>query len=153
MPYYIPSASMEPTLHGCQGCNNDRVLVDKLAYHLHDVHRGDVIVFDRPSTWRNISEKTLIKRVIGLPGETLTESGGTVYVDGKRLSEPYVNKACKQGTSFPQKSYTVPKDDVFVMGDNRCFSDDSRMQTAVPEDDIVGRAFVIIWPLGRIHYI
>ena len=48
MPYYIPSASMEPTLHGCQGCNNDRVLVDKLAYHLHDVHRGDVVVFDRP---------------------------------------------------------------------------------------------------------
>jgi signal peptidase I len=83
----------------------------------------------------------------------LTESGGNVYIDGKRLHEPYVNKDCKQGTTFPEPSYKVPEGDVFVMGDNRCFSDDSRMQTAVPEDDIVGRAFVIIWPLGRIHYL
>src|ERR1700709_2667590 len=151
MPYYIPSASMEPTLHGCKGCDNDRVLVNKLAYHLHDVHRGDVVVFNRPKSGQGISEKVLIKRVIGLPGETLTEHAGIVYVDGRRLHEPYVDKKCVQGTTFPQRTYTVPKDAVFVMGDNRCFSDDSRMQTAVPEDDIVGRAFLIIWPLGRIH--
>ncbi len=108
------------------GCSSN-----KLAYHLHDVHRGDVVVFDRPSSWHGISEKTLIKRVIGLPGETLTEQRRhRVRRTASGCTEPYVNKACKQGTTFPQRSYTVPEGDVFVMGDNRCFSDDSRMQAA-----------------------
>ena len=95
----------------------------------------------------------LIKRIVGLPGETLTVRSGVVYVDGRKLTEPYVNKKCPQGTTFLQSSYSVPAGDVFVMGDNRCDSDDSRMQAAVPEDAIVGRAFVIVWPLARIHYL
>ncbi len=83
-PYFIPSASMEPTLHGCAGCNNDHVLVNKLSYRLHGIHRGDVVVFKRPRTW-NVTDKVLIKRVIGLPGDVLTTRNGIVYVDGLQL--------------------------------------------------------------------
>jgi signal peptidase I len=158
-PYFIPSASMEPTLHGCTGCNNDHVLVNKLSYKLHGVHRGDVIVFNRPSTW-HVGESHLIKRVIGLPGDTLTVRKGKLYVNGLELQEPYLDSACGPMTSLgesPAKARTkygpVPKDDVFVMGDNRCDSSDSRAFGPVPESDIVGRAFVIIWPLGRLHYL
>jgi signal peptidase I len=152
-PYYIPSASMEPTLHGCTGCNNDHVLVDKLSYKMHDIHRGDVVVFHRPKAWQ-VSEKVLIKRVIGLPGDTLTAKDGIVYVDGLALSEPYVDKACQSGTTnFPSKPVTVPDGEAFVMGDNRCDSSDSRRFGAIPDSAVIGRAFLIVWPLGRLHWL
>ncbi len=158
-PYFIPSASMEPTLHGCPTCNNDHVLVNKLAYTLHGVHRGDVVVFDRPPTW-HVSEPHLVKRVIGLPGDRLTVRGGKLYVNGLELDEPYLDPNCGPMTSLgesprkPTKSYgPVPKGDVFVLGDNRCDSSDSRAFGPVPESDIVGRAFIIVWPLGRLHYL
>ena len=67
-PYYVPSESMEPTLHGCTGCNDDHVLVEKLSYHFHDPQPGDIVVFNRPSTWK-VPDKVLIKRVIGVPGD------------------------------------------------------------------------------------
>jgi signal peptidase I len=149
-PYYIPSASMEQTLHGCTGCNNDHVLVDKLSYKLHAVHRGDVVVFHRPASW-SVSEKLLIKRVVGLPGDRLTEEGGVVYVNGLALVEPYVDKSCSGTAGL--RPYTVPDNQVFVMGDNRCDSQDSRAFGSVNESAIIGRAFIIIWPLGRIHWI
>ncbi|GEM_PF-610641 len=151
--YYIPSASMEPTLHGCRGCNNDHVLVDKLSYRMHDIRRGDVVVFHRPKSW-SVSDKVLIKRVIGVPGDTLTNRNGTVYVNGLALEEPYLNSACKGGTTnFPVQSVTVPVGQAFVMGDNRCDSSDSRRFGAIPDSAVVGRASVIIWPLGRIHWL
>jgi signal peptidase I len=154
-PYYIPSGSMEPTLHGCSGCNNDHVLVDKLSYRSHDVHRGDVVVFHRPTGW-SVSEKILIKRVIGLPGDELTTRKGVVYVNGLALDEPYLNRACRGGTKSSdgrELKTTVPDNDVFVMGDNRCDSADSRSFGPVPESKFIGRAFVIIWPFGRIHWL
>jgi signal peptidase I len=158
-PYYIPSASMEPTLHGCPGCDDDHVLVNKLSYKLHGVHRGDVVVFDRPSTWQ-VDESHLVKRVIGLPGDVLTVKNGALYVNGLQLQEPYLNSQCGPLTSLgesPEKATTrygpVPKGDVFVMGDNRCDSSDSRAFGPVPESDIVGRAFIILWPLGRLHWL
>jgi signal peptidase I len=163
-PYYIPSASMEPTLHGCDGCNNDHVLVDKLSYHLHSVHRGDIVVFNRPKSWpaNQVREKVLIKRVIGLPGDVLSLQQGSdgldLYVNGQELSEPYVRKACGAMTSLGPdggpaltKTAKVPSGDVFVMGDNRCNSLDSRTFGPIPQHDIVGRAFLIIWPLKRVH--
>jgi signal peptidase I len=150
-PYFIPSASMETTLHGCTGCNNDHVLVDKLSYSLHSVHRGDVVVFHRPTTWQ-VSETLLIKRVVGLPGDVLSTQDGVVYVNGRQLVEPYIDRACTSGTTgLPQVQ--VPAGEVFVMGDNRCDSEDSRVFGPVPIHDIVGRAFVIVWPLGRIHWL
>jgi signal peptidase I len=150
-PYYIPSASMEPTLHGCTGCNNDHVLVNRLSYHLHDIHRGDVVVFHRPSTWQ-VSEKLLVKRVIGLPGDVLTTKAGAVYVNGLQLDEPYINDQCTGGTTNLTSS-TVPAGSIFVMGDNRCQSEDSRSFGPVPRSAVVGRAFMIVWPFGRLHWI
>lgn len=159
-PYYIPSASMEPTLHGCTGCDNDHVLVDKLSYHLHSVHRGDVVVFNRPKTW-TVPENVLIKRVIGLPGDTLTVRTGHVYVNGQQLDEPYVNKSCAPITALSESPRNItatttgkiPSGEVWVMGDNRCNSEDSRAFGPIPISKIIGRAFVIIWPLKRIHYL
>jgi signal peptidase I len=152
-PYFIPSASMEPTLHGCPGCNNDRVLVNKLSYRLHGIHRGDVVVFHRPKAWQ-VPDKVLIKRVIGLPGDVLTTRKGVVYVDGLELAEPYLDRQCTGGTvGWPRKSIKVPEGKAFVMGDNRCDSSDSRRFGAIPESSVIGRAFVTIWPFGRIHWL
>lgn len=151
--YYVPSASMEPTVHGCTGCNNDHVLVDKLSYRMHHIHRGDVVVFNRPESWL-VTDKVLIKRVIGLPGDKLTDRKGTVYVNGLELEEPYLNSACKGGTDgLPAKSVTVPDGHAFVMGDNRCDSSDRRRFGPNADSSVIGRAFVIIWPWDRIHWL
>jgi signal peptidase I len=149
-PFYIPSASMEPTLHGCPGCTPDRVLVDKVTYRFRDPHRGEVVVFDRPANLR-ATEDELIKRVIGLPGETVSGHDNAVYIDGRRLDEPYVNAACNGTRDFT--SVVVPKGEVFMMGDNRCDSSDSRVFGPVRINTIVGRAFLILWPPGRIHWL
>lgn len=152
--YYIPSGSMEPTLHGCPGCDDDRVVVEKLSYLFHDPQQGDVVVFDRPSSgpWaRDVSESVLIKRVIGIGGDRIVIKHGHVFRDGRRLAEPYVNAACRNGTHAPHRVYRVPPDEVFVMGDNRCSSEDSRFNGSVPVSDVVGRAFLIVWPLTRLH--
>jgi signal peptidase I len=149
-PFWIPSQSMEPTLHGCPGCNPDRLLVDKLSYHLHAVHRGDVVVFTRPKLVAS-TDADLVKRVIGLPGDSVRAANGVVYVDNRALTEPYVAKACDGTQDFGPT--TVPKGDVFVMGDNRCESEDSRFFGPIAMSTIVGRAFVIVWPLPRIHWL
>lgn len=149
-PFFVPSASMEPTLHGCPGCNDDRVLVNKLSYRLHAVHRGDVVVFTRPPSLQ-LDDADLIKRVIGLPGETVSAHGGSVYIGDRRLSEPYVSSGCGGTADFAP--VTVPARDAFMMGDNRCDSTDSRVFGPIAESTIVGRAFVIVWPLGRIHWL
>ncbi|HST64836.1 MAG TPA: signal peptidase I [Mycobacteriales bacterium] len=140
--FYIPSASMHETL-----IEGDRVLVNKISYHVHDVHRGDVVVFTKPPKL-TADEDDLIKRVIGLPGETVEGRGGKVYVNGAPLTEPYVAPSCGANTSdfAPQK---VPAGDLWVMGDNRCNSADSRYFGMVDEHTVVGRAFVLVWPLGR----
>ena len=141
--FYIPSQSMEPTLR-----INDRVLVNKLSYRLHDVHRGDVVVFERPpNTTGALEIKDLIKRVVAMEGETIDQRDGAVFINDRRLDEPYL----PAGTRTTQLERTVvPKDHVFVMGDNRGDSKDSRVFGAIPEDDLVGRAFVRIWPLSHL---
>jgi signal peptidase I len=148
--FFIPSASMTPTL-----LEGDRVLVNKLSYRLHDVNRGDVIVFEKdPETSAIDPTKDLIKRVIGLPGENLAIEGGNVYINGQQLQEPYLqpNVTTSQGTTpcTLDKPCTVPNESVFVMGDNRPNSKDSRYIGAIPEDKIVGRAFVKVWPPNRL---
>ncbi|TAM91626.1 MAG: signal peptidase I [Jatrophihabitans sp.] len=156
-PYYIPSGSMEPTLHGCAGCNNDHVLVDKLSYRMHAIHRGDIVVFTRPSTWQ-VPERVLIKRVVAVGGDTVALQDGRLSVNGEPVDEPYVNRACPPVTSLTEAprpgvvtTVHVPAHEVFVMGDNRCNSADSRAYGPVPDADVVGRAFLIIWPWKRIH--
>ncbi|MEZ5142746.1 MAG: signal peptidase I [Acidimicrobiales bacterium] len=148
--FYIPSESMLPTLE-----KNDRVLVNKLSYRMHDINRGDIVVFEKPpEAGLNDGTSDLIKRVIGLPGESLVIEGGKVYIDGKQLDEPYLPagvtttqgaRACT--AADPCK---VPSDAVWVMGDNRTNSRDSRWIGPITEDRIVGRAFFRIWPFSRL---
>jgi signal peptidase I len=146
--FWIPSESMEPTLH-----IGDRVLVNKLSYNLHDVHRGDVIVFERPpvaSSQEDGEIKDLIKRVIAVEGDTIEGRDGEVYVNGDRIEEDYL----EPGTPTTDlEEETIKPDHVFVMGDNRTNSEDSRVFGQVPEDDIVGRAFVRVLPITDIGWL
>ncbi|MCW2658021.1 MAG: signal peptidase, partial [Jatrophihabitans sp.] len=152
-PYYIPSASMEPTLHGCTGCNDDHVLVDKITYRIHDPQQNDLVVFNKPAN-AEAPEKMLIKRVIGLPGDRLQLKNGHVYINGQLVDEPYVRKACgarPTTATTSTSSWTIPDKHLFVMGDNRCNSVDSRTFGPIPTASVIGRAFAIIWPLNRIR--
>ena len=151
--FYIPSASMEPTLS-----EGDRVLVNKISYDLHDVHRGDVIVFELDDEDVGTDGiKDLIKRVVGLPGDVIETRDGVVYVNDRALDEPYLADGTITGDpSDPQnpaiERRTVPEGHVFVLGDNRSNSADSRYpdRGPIPIDTIVGRAFVLVWPPGDI---
>ena len=152
--FYIPSESMVPTLE-----KNDRVLVNKLSYKLHDVHRGDIVVFKAPKnpdgTPVDPSVNDLVKRVIGLPGERVDEVGGQITINGKVLNEPYLPSGTHSDcASFAPNCFTkfgvVPKDEYWVMGDNRVASKDSRSFGFIKKSNIVGRVFIRIWPLNRI---
>ena len=147
--FRIPSDSMVPTLR-----TGDRVLVNKWSYRLHDVNRGDIVVFDKPDD-PTLTEDHLIKRVIGLPGDTVTIDGGHVIVNGQVLIEPYlpagtVTAGVGSHPCDPADPCHVPDDHVWVMGDNRMFSHDSRYFGPIPTSTIVGRAFVRLWPLSRL---
>jgi signal peptidase I len=143
--FYIPSESMHDTL-----LEGDRVLVNKLAYDFHDFNRGDVIVFARPPNV-NVPDEDLIKRVVGLPGERVEAHDRHVFINGRELDEPYVQKACNGTADFA--AVVVPAGHLFVMGDNRCDSYDSRFIGPVDQHLVVGRAFVLIWPFGRIGWL
>ena len=156
--FYIPSGSMEPTLDV-----GDRVLVNKLSYNMHDVNRGDVIVFERPPGESDSSIKDLIKRVIGLPGETVEGHDGVVYVcetacttpsqEGRPLTEGYVNPVCRSNTDADFGPIQLSGSQAWVMGDNRCGSSDSRVFGPIETDTIVGRAFVIVYPLTDLGWL
>jgi len=151
--FYIPSASMEPTLD-----KGDRVLVNKLSYDVHDVHRGDVIVFElEPDQVGPDGIKDLIKRVIGLPGDVIETRDGVVYVNDRAVDEPYLAEGTLTGDPADGQNpsierQTVPEGHVYVLGDNRSNSADSRYpyRGPIPIDSIVGRAFVLVWPPGDV---
>jgi signal peptidase I len=146
--FWIPSPSMEPTLDV-----GDRVLVNKLSYKFHDVNRGDVVVFERPpgaSTGQNDEIKDLIKRVIAVGGDTIEAKEGDVYVNGERIDENYLEPGTPTD-NLPLK--TIPDGQVFVMGDNRTNSEDSRIFGSIDEDAIVGRAFIRVLPITDIGWL
>jgi signal peptidase I len=187
--FFIPSGSMEKTLHGCPGCSGDRVLVNKLVYRFHDPQPGDIVVFQGPSTWQpevriaepsnpiekffraigqaigvaQPNEKDFVKRVIAVGGQTVAccDAKGRVTVDHRSLNEPYIfenspdvnGDACPEGRRFGP--ITVPKGRLWVMGDHRGFSADSRCHIAdqfhgtIGVKDVIGKAFVIVWPPSR----
>ena len=148
--FFIPSESMTPTLRV-----GDRVLVNKLSYDLHDVNRGDIIVFEAPPAARSADIEDLVKRAIGLPGDTITgDQDGHVLVNGRRLKEPYLPAGTfsrftdvAPGCGIPADGgagCVVPSGHVFMMGDNREASKDSRVFGPINEDTIIGRVFVRI---------
>jgi len=163
-PYRIPSSSMEPTLHcarpaaGCEARFSDRVLANRFIYHFRDPHRGEIVVFHAPKTAAVACiGGTFVKRVIGLPGEVWSERAGYTYINGRRLSEPYVqgNRRDTDTKSMrdipPVGTLTrIPKNMYLVEGDNRTHSCDSRVWGLVPRSAIIGKVFFTYWPLGRI---
>jgi signal peptidase I len=158
-PYRIPSSSMEPTLHcaepgnGCTARFSDRVLANRFIYHLKDPERGDVIVFDTPPKAEREcfgEGGTFVKRLVGLPGETVSIRRGVVFIDGKQLEEPYVPPERRDNQTFPP--YTVPPDEYYFLGDNRRESCDSRRWDAVPKENLIGEVFAVYWPPQRIGF-
>lgn len=140
--FAVSGYSMINTLH-----DGDRVLVNKLSYRLHDPRRGDVVVL---KTIEGAGERDLIKRVVALPGETVEYRSCVLYVDGRELVEPYLDPTVVTPTSCgeAQPALKVPDDSVFVMGDNRPGSKDSRALGPITYGNLIGRAFVVIWPAG-----
>ena len=159
-PFWIPSESMLPTIEV-----NDRVMVNKLAFNWGEPERGDIVVFRDPAgpevdesipeaVIRSVLEAVgirtrgrddLIKRVIGLPGETVEIEGNHVMIDGIPIAEPYLGLGVTMADEGP---FVVGTNEVFVMGDNRQFSFDSRRFGPISYDDLIGRAFITIWPIS-----
>jgi len=133
----VYGSSMVPNLR-----TNERLVVEKLSYRFHGPRRGDIVVLHDPDG----GPELLIKRVVGLPGERVTLADGQVYVDGVAISEPYLT----QGTASTGRAWTIPPLHVFVMGDNRGASRDSRVFGPVSIDSILGRAVFRYWPLNEI---
>jgi len=151
-PYRIPSPSMEPALHcarptaGCLAHFSDRGLACRACYWFSDPSRGDIVVFHAPKDACGVGG-TFVKRLIGLPGETVAERNGRVFVDGKRLREPYVQA---KGRDDRTGTWHVPKGSYFFMGDNRSQSCDSRDWGPVRRSAIIGKLIVLYWPPERI---
>jgi signal peptidase I len=158
-PYRIPSPSMEPTLHCakpvafCQAGHSDRVIADRLAYRFGDPKRGQIVVFHAPPKADRCgggeAGSPFIKRLVGLPGEVVSMRRGVVYIDGDRLSEPYVSPDLRGDESG---TWHVPAGRYFVLGDNRIHSCDSRTWGTVPRDDLIGPAKLTYWPPSRMSF-
>ena len=162
-PYRIPSSSMEPTLHcarptsGCEARFSDRVLANRFVYRFRDPARGDIVVFNTPTkNGVDLAERacgeggTFVKRLIALPGETWEERNGIVYINGKKLIEPYVKRDRRDSDTKPKR--TIPAGQYFFMGDNRAQSCDSREWGSVPRGNIIGEVFFVYWPPTRIGF-
>ena len=154
--FYIPSASMVPTLEV-----GDRILVNKVSYDLHSIHRGDIVVFNRPpSDISDPSVNDLVKRVVGLPGDTMSSVNNVLYVNGHPQKESYLPAGTVTTGTFSQApgcqlsaaasaagACRIPPGDYWVMGDNRGDSKDSRSFGPIRGSSVVGRVVVRVWPV------
>jgi signal peptidase I len=136
-PFTVHQVSMQPNL-----IEGDRILINRLVYHFHDPNPGDVIVFHSAV----VEGEDLVKRVVAVAGESVAVHDGALYVNGVKKDEPYLKE---QGFEGEMSETVIPADQVFVMGDNRNNSGDSRMFGPIEIDSIVGEAFVIYWPIGH----
>lgn len=156
-PYRIPSSSMEPTLHcarpapECQASIDDRVIANRLAYDFGAPQRGQIVVFTAPPSAARCGGgdggTTFVKRLIGLPGDEITERTGHIFVNGRPLSEPYVDPAARDDRSG---AWRVPQGRYFFLGDDRAYSCDSRTWGSVPRASLIGPVLLTYWPPGRI---
>jgi signal peptidase I len=161
--FWIPSGSMEHTLD-----EKDRVLVNKLIYDFRDPRRGEIVVFEAPDAWRQITtDKDFIKRVIGVGGDHVVccDSAGRITVNGTPLDEPYIfrnDAGVQDAPSLDSFDIVVPAHRLWVMGDHRSASSDSRenfrrtqdiMEATIPTSAVVGRAFVLFWPVSRFSWL
>ena len=159
-PYRIPSPSMEPTLHCakpvafCQGRHSDRVIADRVAYRFGSPRRGQIVVFNAPPRADRCGAdeggSTFIKRMVGLPGEIVSMHDGVVFIDGDRLSEPYVDPGLRGDENGTWSR--VPSGHYFVLGDNRIHSCDSRVWGTVPRGSLIGPAKLTYWPPDRLSF-
>jgi signal peptidase I len=161
-PYRIPSASMEPTLHcarpgdGCEAGRSDRVLANRFIYHFRDPKRYEIVVFNAPERAALICQAGVyVKRIVGVPGDRWRERNGYVYIDGRRLDEPYVKPERRDHETLELSDIlpgatVIPKDKYLMMGDNRNESCDSRRWGLVSRSAIIGEVFLTYWPLDRI---
>ena len=142
-PRFIPSPSMVPTL-----AVGDRLLVEKVSYHLHPPTQGDIVVFEPPPQLQEYgyrASQAFIKRVIGLPGQQIQVTNGSVYVDGQPLDEKYILET----PAYEMPRLQVPAGSLFVMGDNRNDSNDSHVWGFLPVQNVIGRAALRFWPLNK----
>ena len=157
-PYRIPTSSMEPTLHCakpgdfCEGRFDDRVIANRLAYRFGDPKRGEIVVFKAPRAAERCGGRsagsTFVKRIVGLPGETVSERGGVIYINGEPLVEPYVDPSRRgsESRSWPR----IASGHYFVVGDNRTRSCDSRAWGTVPRSSLIGPVMLTYWPPTRV---
>jgi signal peptidase I len=156
-PYRIPSSSMEPTLHcakpgaWCLGSHDDRVIANRLAYRFGSPRRGQIVVFTAPPAALRCEPgagSTFVKRLIGLPGERVVERSGYIYINGRRLAEPYVSPAFRgtETRAWPR----VGPNHYFMLGDNRSHSCDSRTWGTVPRKNLIGPVLFTYWPPTRV---
>ncbi|MBE9068998.1 signal peptidase I [Leptolyngbya cf. ectocarpi LEGE 11479] len=139
-PRFIPSNSMDPTLH-----IGDRLLIEKISYRFHPPHHGDIVVFEPPPQLQAVGyrpEQAFIKRVMGLPGDILTVHQGQLYRNDQPLNEPYILAS----PAYEMTPVTVPNNSLFVMGDNRNDSNDSHIWGFLPVDNVIGHATLRFWP-------
>ena len=155
-PYRIPSSSMEPALHcggepagGCEARFSDRVLANRFIYHFRDPRRQEVVVFETPERARERcgAGGTFVKRIVGLPGDTVAERDGVFFINGKRLDESYIKSVRRDHET---NTWKVPPNSYFMVGDNRNQSCDSRRWGSVPRGNLIGPVVAIYWPPDRI---
>lgn len=157
--YRIPSSSMEPTLHcpesenpGCLGDEPDRIAVSKVVYEVRDPQRGDIIAYELSARAAERcgaeTGSTFVHRIVGVPGESVAVRSGVVFVDGRRLAEPYLEAGRRDRQSSPARPIT--KDAYYVLGDNRAQSCDSRAWGLVERDRLIGPRIATYWPWDRI---
>ena len=154
-PFRVPTSSMEPTLHcakpgvGCTGKLNDRVIVAKIVYRWRSPARGEIAVFTAPAKAKRLCSEggTYLKRVVGLPGERISERNGFFYVNGRKLAEPYLSLHDRDSVTMAWPR--LGKDEYFMMGDNRLGSCDSRTWGAVPRSSFIGPVVATYWPPTR----
>jgi signal peptidase I len=155
-PYRIPSSSMEPTLHcakpgpECLGSFNDRIIANRLAYDFGSPKRGQIVVFKTTLAaaicGQGGGDSTFVKRLIGLPGDTVSERNGFIFINGKPLAEPYIDPAFRDHETG---TWRVASGHYFFLGDDRNFSCDSRKWGAVPRSNLIGPAMITYWPPSR----